>query len=158
MRMMMLPQKQLYHHQQQHYNISDEEDDSSHSSSNISSNPTNKSVSFDETVTVHPIFQTSIYPSSILHNIYTKREELRINKLRNKREYAYDNNDWYNVTEEDGMEVDEESGEYVHPVHSVKRTWTRGPFLSSGTGTTGGSIWSGGGGMVKSKRMRMYYP
>ena len=150
LRMMMLPQKQLYQHHQPSNISDDSEDDSIHQSSQ--SHP-NKGVSFDETVTVHPIYETDVYTPQMLDRMYTKREEIRINKLRNKREYAYDNNDWENATEENEMEVDDETGEYVHPVHRVKRTWTRGPFLSN-VGTSA-SIWNGG---VKAKRMRMYYP
>jgi hypothetical protein len=84
--------------------------------------------------------------------MYTKREELRINKLRNKREYAYDNNDWENATEECDMETDED-GELVHPVHTEKRKFTRGPFLSTSL------TWQPQSGAVhRAKRMRMYYP
>lgn len=150
LRMMMLPQKQLYQHHQPSNISDDSEDDSIHQSTQ--SHP-NKGVSFDETVTVHPIYETDVYTPQMLDRMYTKREEIRINKLRNKREYAYDNNDWENATEENEMEVDDETGEYVHPVHRVKRTWTRGPFLSNVGGAS--SIWNGG---VKAKRMRMYYP
>jgi hypothetical protein len=29
--------------------------------------------------------------------MYTKRDELRVNKLRNKREFAYERHDWRNA-------------------------------------------------------------
>ena len=134
-------------------NISDDsEEDSSVRSQNCPSS--SRGVSFDDTVTVHAVFETEVYTSQMIDSMYTKREELRINKLRNKREYAYDDNDWENVTEECDMEEDED-GELVHPVHTQKRTFSTGPFLSSGS-----SIWSVGSAqqVQRSKRMRIYYP
>lgn len=53
-------------------------------------------------VTVYQVFETSMYPPSMVSSMYTGRDELRTNKLRNKREYAYDLHDW--GTEEEGME------------------------------------------------------
>jgi hypothetical protein len=87
--------------------------------------------------------------------MYTNREELRVNKLRNKREFAYDDYDWRNATEECDMQSDED-GELVHPVYTAKRTFTRGPFLSDASA----SIWqpTGAGVVHRAKRMRMYYP
>ena len=147
--MMMLPTKQLYSNRPSPSNISDD-------SSEEGSLPTHETrgVSFNNTVTVHSVFETSVYTSSMIDNMYTKRDELRINKLRNKREYAYDDNDWENATEECDMETDPD-GEYVHPVHTQKRTFLRGPFLSNASS----SIWQPAGGTVhRAKRMRMYYP
>jgi hypothetical protein len=50
------------------------------------------------------------------------------------------------------METDED-GELVHPVHTEKRKFTRGPFLSTSL------TWQPQSGAVhRAKRMRMYYP
>ena len=136
-----------------------------------------QSVSFDTSVTVYPIYETSQYSSDMVQQMYTNREELRINKLRNKREYAHDSFNWRDVTEEDGMTVDDESGELVHPVHTVadvkrnkkplgsniKVTTTHGPGPSirnvvrqTYSSALGGytSMTMGGGGH-RTKRMRM---
>jgi hypothetical protein len=124
-------------------------------------------VSFNTTVAVYPVFETDAYPPSMISSMFTKRDELRINKLRNKREFAYDRHDWRTATEEEEMEAGED-GELVHPVHTMERretTVTMGggsgmhrPFLSSSP-----SSWQVNGGSVSSvvhraKRMRMYYP
>lgn len=146
----MLPHK---HFHRPSNNISDDsEDDSVHTTSD--DGPAKATVSFDTTVTVHALFETDMYTPQMLVGMYTNREELRINKLRNKREYAYDDNDWENVTEECDMEEDED-GELIHPVHLQQRTVARGPVLDGGDG-----LWSVGGGQQapRAKRMRMYYP
>jgi len=130
-----------HHYQQQQRQLEDqnsptvsdssEEDNLSQASVDSSSSSPNKddntedlgggkqSVSFDTSVTVYPIYETSQYSSDMVQQMYTNREELRINKLRNKREYAHDSFNWRDVTEEDGMTVDDTSGELVHPVHTV---------------------------------------
>ena len=60
---------------------------------------------------VHPIFETSAYPASLIEAMYTSQEELRANKLRNRREFAYERHDWRNAVEEEEMEdSDEERG------------------------------------------------
>jgi hypothetical protein len=60
-------------------------------------------VTFNESVTVYPIFKTSVYTPTMILAMYTQRDELRLNKLRNKREYAYEEYDWRNVVEEIDM-------------------------------------------------------
>ena len=158
-------------------------DSSSSSSSNKDGNEEEEvgsgkqSVSFDTSVTVYPIYETSQYSSDMVQQMYTNREELRINKLRNKREYAHDSFNWRDVTEEDGMTVDDTSGELVHPVHTVadvkkskkplgsniKVTTAHGPGPSirnvvrqTYSSALGGytSMTMGGGGH-RTKRMRM---
>eukprot|EP01082_Thalassiosira_pseudonana_P001602 g901.t1 g901 contig10:966240-967347(+) len=124
-------------------------------------------VSFNTTVAVYPVFETDAYSPSMISSMFTKRDELRINKLRNKREFAYDRHDWRTATEEEEMEAGED-GELVHPVHTMERretTVTMGggsgmhrPFLSSSPAS-----WQVNGGSASSvvhraKRMRMYYP
>mmetsp|Transcript_8887 Transcript_8887/g.18439 ORF Transcript_8887/g.18439 Transcript_8887/m.18439 type:complete len:284 (+) Transcript_8887:561-1412(+) len=135
-------------------------------------------VSFHHSVTVYPVFQTSSYPPSLLSKMYTQREELRTNKSRNKREYAYDGHDWRNATEEDDMSEGSD-GELVHPVHrrvgvgaavaSLAKKRERpsivgaggkdgsdgvGACLDSATTTTTSSTTV----VHRGKRMRMYYP
>lgn len=155
---MLLPPKRLYERRPSPSNISDdssEDDVSVHSQDCKPATIATRGVSFDNNVTVHPIFETNCYTTTMLDSMYTTRDELRINKLRNRREFAYDDNSWENATEECDMETDED-GEYVHPVHTQKRTFTRGPFLS----TASTSIWKPSSATVvhRSKRMRMHYP
>ena len=139
-RMMMLMPPTMYRRQHPS-NISDDssEDEASIHSQNCKPAAA-RGVSFDNTVTVHPIFDVDVYSDEQIENMYTKREELRVNKIRNKREYAYDDNDWENATEECDMTLDED-GKLVHPVHKQKRP-----------------IWTGGVQVHRAKRMRMYYP
>jgi len=80
----------------------------------------NAGVSFSNAVTVYPVFETAVYPPSVVKRMYTQREELRINKLRNKREFAFDNRSWRNATEEEDMEPND-LGESVHPLHRVEK-------------------------------------
>eukprot|EP00804_Cyclotella_cryptica_P004909 CCRYP_004955-RA/>CCRYP_004955-RA protein AED:0.44 eAED:0.44 QI:0/-1/0/1/-1/1/1/0/369 len=160
--MMLMPPKRLYERHASPSNIS-LSSSSSNDSSSIRSHDSKQSnsasrrpcVSFDNTVAVYPVFETDVYSPSMIQNMYTNREELRVNKLRNKREFAYDDHDWRNATEECDMQSDED-GELVHPVHTAKRTFTRGPFLSNASA----SIWqpTGAGVVHRAKRMRMYYP
>jgi len=120
-------------------------------------------VSFSDSVTVYPVFEKAAYPPSVVESIYTKREELRVNKLRNKREFAYDRYDWRNATEEDEMEPDE-AGELIHPVHceeNIQPSLTRTrkavqTYSSTLGGYTIGSVNSSGA-IHQAKRMRMYH-
>ena len=118
-------------------------DSSSASSSNKDGNDEEEagsgkqSVSFDTSVTVYPIYETSQYSSDMVQQMYTNREELRINKIRNKREYAHDSFNWRDVTEEDGMIVDDTSGELVHPVHTVADVGKKNKKLGSNIKVTG---------------------
>jgi len=166
-------------------NLSQASIDSSSSSSNKDGNNEEEagsgkqSVSFDTSVTVYPIYETSQYSSDMVQQMYTNREELRINKLRNKREYAHDSFNWCDATEEDGMTVDDTSGELVHPVHTVADVKNRnkkkplgsnikvttahgpGPSIRNVVRQTYSSALGGytsmtmGGGGHRTKRMRM---
>jgi hypothetical protein len=159
-RHMRMPGKRLYERHPSPSNISisstsSEDCSSIHSQTHEEAKLRTKrlGVTFDKTVSVYPIFETSSYTPSMIKSMYTNREELRINKLRNKREFAYDDHDWRNASEECDMDSNED-GDLVHPVHTAKRTFVRGPFLPSST------IWQPSGGAVvhRAKRMRMYYP
>ena len=129
--------------------VSDSSEEDNLSQASIDSSSSNKdgnaeavnggkqSVSFDTSVTVYPIYETSQYSSDMIQQMYTNREELRINKLRNKREYAHDSFNWRDVTEEDGMIVDDTSGELVHPVHTVADVGKKNKKLGSNIKVTG---------------------
>ncbi|KAL7525607.1 hypothetical protein ACHAXR_002125 [Thalassiosira sp. AJA248-18] len=119
-------------------------------------------VSFSSSVTVYPVFETTVYSPSMVQSIYTKRDELRVNKLRNKKEYAWDCYDWRNATEEEEMERNDE-GELVHPVHCAEQQQQQRPpvcrtrnVVQTYSSTLGG--YHVGGVAHRAKRMRMYYP
>ena len=127
----------------------------------------------NESVTVHPVFKPAVYTPSMVTSMYTKREELRLNKIRNKREFAYELHDWRNAAEEDEMETNDR-GELIHPVHA---TAEKGKCVAGGGGgsrppsprnvvrtyssSLGGYIvgsMSGPSSTYRAKRARMYYP
>jgi len=95
--------------------IETDDDQSSSSSSTVSSKV--KGVSFNESVRVLPIPPLSHYTLEQRRNMYTNRFEVRENKLRNKKEYAFDNYDWKNCTEENSMLICPMSGNLLHPAH-----------------------------------------
>jgi len=75
-------------------------------------------VSFDRDVIVYPVFPAAQYSPAMLRRLYTGRDELRANKARNKREFAYDGHSWRDAAEEDAMvPADDGTGELVHPAH-----------------------------------------
>jgi hypothetical protein len=92
-----------------------DDDRSSSSSSTVSSKV--KGVSFNESVRVLPIPPLSHYTLEQRRNMYANRFEVRENKLRNKKEYAFDNYDWKNCTEESSMVICPMSGNLLHPAH-----------------------------------------
>lgn len=92
------------------------DDDQSSSSSSTASSKV-KGVSFNESVRVLPIPPLSHYTLEQRRNMYTNRFEVRENKLRNKKEYAFDNYDWKNCTEENSMVTCPMSGNLLHPAH-----------------------------------------
>lgn len=92
------------------------DDDQSSSSSSTASSKV-KGVSFNESVRVLPIPPLSHYTLEQRRNMYTNRFEVRENKLRNKKEYAFDNYDWKNCTEENSMVICPMSGNLLHPAH-----------------------------------------
>ena len=92
------------------------DDDQSSSSSSTASSKV-KGVSFNESVRVLPIPPLSHYTLEQRRNMYANRFEVRENKLRNKKEYAFDNYDWKNCTEENSMVICPLSGNLLHPAH-----------------------------------------
>ena len=79
--------------------------------------PCHRGVTFNEQVRVLPIPHIGEYTSEQIRRMYANRFEVRENKLRNKREYEFDNYDWRNATEECSMAVCPRSGELLHPAH-----------------------------------------
>jgi hypothetical protein len=125
-----------------------------------------RGVTFNDSVTVHPVFKPAVYTPSMVASMYTKRDELRVNKLRNKREFAYERHDWRNAVEEEEMEANDE-GELVHPAHAAekKKCGGRAPsprnVVQTYSSALGGYVSGGMSGSAvahRAKRMRMYYP
>ena len=58
----------------------------------------------------------------MVKNMYTKSKELRVIISRNKREFAHELYDLKNAIEEDEVEMDDTTGELVHPAHE-RKTW-----------------------------------
>lgn len=79
-----------------------------------------KGVSFSPNVQIQPIPHVSTLSSTQRRRMYSSSDEVRRNKIRNKKEYRYDGYDWRNVTEETEMGVDDVTGELVHPVHEYE--------------------------------------
>ena len=90
---------------------------SSISSSSSSTKKRRSGVSFSTSVKIQPIPHSSTLSPTQRRNMYSSSYEVRLNKVRNKKEYKYDGYDWRSVTEEWEMGVDMVSGELVHPVH-----------------------------------------
>jgi hypothetical protein len=52
--------------------------------------------------------------------MYTKQEELCLNKIWNKRKFVYELHDWQNAAKEEEMETNNR-GELIHPVHAAEK-------------------------------------
>jgi hypothetical protein len=126
-----------------------------------------RGVTFNDSVTVYPVFKTAVYTSTMVTSMYTKREELRLNKIRNKREFAYELYDWRNAAEEEEMETNDR-GELMHPVHAAERGKCGGGMppsprnvVQTYSSALGGYIvgsMSGPASTYRAKRARIYYP
>ena len=100
--------------------MDDDRSSSSLSTSSTVSSTTSdkvKGVTFNESVRVLPIPPLSHYTLEQRQKMYANRFEVRENKLRNKKEYAFDNFDWKNCTEEGSMVICPMSGDLLHPAH-----------------------------------------
>lgn len=84
--------------------------------SSVSSTSSKKGVSFNESVRVVEIPHSSCYTPTQLKKMYTSSNEVRVNKIKNKKEFKFDGRDWRNATEECGMKVCMVTGELIHPV------------------------------------------
>lgn len=80
-----------------------------------SSGHRSRSVSFDEYVTVVPIPNRNAYSERIRAQLWTPPVEMQENAARNTFEFAAENWDWRQVTDEKDM-VDY-NGELIHPIH-----------------------------------------
>lgn len=95
------------------------------SSESVSSTPSashttktaKKCVSFSSSVKVQPIPHYSSLSPAQQQAMYTSTLETRRNRIRNKKEWRYDDCDWLTVAEEQDMEVCEATGELIHPAH-----------------------------------------
>ena len=123
-------------------------------------------MTFSNSVTVYPVFKTAVYTPAMVTSMYTKREELRLNKIRNKREFAYELHDWRNAAEEEEMEANDR-GELIHPVHAVEKRKGGGrppspkKVVQTYSSALGGYIvgsMRGPAAAYRAKRVRMYYP
>ncbi|CAB9508949.1 expressed unknown protein [Seminavis robusta] len=72
-------------------------------------------VRFQNTVSVVEIPSHRDMDNETIARIWTGVDEVQENAMRNSFEYHADGKDWRNVTEEQGMVFDMETGEYVHP-------------------------------------------
>mmetsp|Transcript_13327 Transcript_13327/g.27969 ORF Transcript_13327/g.27969 Transcript_13327/m.27969 type:complete len:299 (+) Transcript_13327:179-1075(+) len=94
---------------------------STSSTSSSSSKRTKKGVSFNTSVLIRPIPHSSTYSALQKKKMYASSQEVRTNKIRNKKEYRFDGYDWRNVTEEWEMSVCMLTGELIHPAHTFEK-------------------------------------
>jgi len=74
------------------------------------------SVSFDKNVTVRQIPVHTEYSQRIRNQLWLGRKEMQENACRNAFEFAAENWDWRQATEDEDM-IRDLKGEMVHPVH-----------------------------------------
>lgn len=74
-------------------------------------------IQFDPSVTVIPVPSHRSHLPQDHAMLYTPREEMASSTVRNTREFIYEDWDWNNAVEEDGMYTCTTTGEYVHPAH-----------------------------------------
>lgn len=86
--------------------------------SSESSSSSKKGVTFNEAVRVLPIPHSASYTALQRKKMYSTSQEVRANKIRNKKEYRFDGYDWRHATEEWEMSVCMVTGELVHPAHT----------------------------------------
>mmetsp|Transcript_851 Transcript_851/g.1873 ORF Transcript_851/g.1873 Transcript_851/m.1873 type:complete len:282 (+) Transcript_851:129-974(+) len=79
-----------------------------------------KGVSFSPKIQIQSIPHVSTLSSTQRRRMYSSSDEVRRNKIRNTKEYRYDGCDWRNLTEESEMDVDDVTGELIHPVHEYE--------------------------------------
>jgi hypothetical protein len=86
--------------------------------STMSSCMEDRNVSFNPTVTVHPIAKRSAYSDRIRSALWTSPDEMRENTTRNCYEFAAESWDWRKVAEDGDMI--RYQGQLVHPAHFVQ--------------------------------------
>lgn len=87
-------------------------------------------VRFHPSVLIMPIPSHRSYSSRSKARMYTPKEELTANAIRNNREFVYEGRDWRSVVEEEEMFICRWTGEYVHPAHVRYERWAN-PYLLS---------------------------
>lgn len=89
----------------------------SSSSSSTVDTPTEKGVTFNETVSVVPIPMRSDYSHRVRERLWNDVDNILINAQRNAMEFAAEGWDWRTVVEDEYMYRDASTGELIHPVH-----------------------------------------
>lgn len=90
------------------------------SSDSAKSDSSRRSVSFDNSVLVHPIPARTDYSDRIRPLLWTPVEEMQENAARNCLEYAAEGWDWHTVLEDESMVVVQ--GERIHPIHFAQQS------------------------------------
>ena len=97
------------------------------SSQESMSSSIDRGVSFDGTVTVHPIPARTAYSDRIRKTMWTSPTQMHENLTRNCVEFAAEGWDWRQVaTDEDMVSY---AGELIHPVHFASQCSMRNQFL-----------------------------
>ena len=86
-------------------------------SSTTADTPTEKGVTFNETVSVVPIPMRSDYSHRVRERLWNDVDDILINAQRNAMEFAAEGWDWRTVVEDEYMYRDASTGELIHPVH-----------------------------------------
>jgi len=90
------------------------------------------SVSFQPEVSVCLIPSRHSYPTRVKKHLWPDSIELSGNTQRNLIEFAFENNDWRQVIEEDRFYLCKTTGERVHPVHYARLLLQRQcPYFSN---------------------------
>lgn len=76
-----------------------------------------KRCKFNEVVDVMPIPMRSEYSQRVRSRLWSTALEIHRNATRNAFEFASEGWNWRTVTEDEGMFVDVNTGELIHPIH-----------------------------------------
>lgn len=102
---------------------SDSSDDTRFTSSELlkresdssSTSSSSRKVTFQETLQTVEIPSHRDMDAATIDSIWNSVDSVNSNMQRNSMEYYADGRDWQNITEEDGMVLDEVTGELIHP-------------------------------------------